>query len=450
MFAGKGVSVHDIIKPMIYRVVTVFVFLVALGFVIAYARGYRLDIQNTELSSRGLVAVTSSPRSAKIFINDTFKGVTDTSLYLEPNTYTVNIVKDGYFPWSKTIKIQGEIVQSVDATLYPINASLTPLTNIGVLQAIPFGVDGKKVLIFSAQSADKPATNAGSLAPLGETEEVEKEGIFVYDPRTQAVSIFPSLTHIAEYSAFGTDIQPENYDVLFGPSFDQAILFYNPTYGGETSPLISQFDPSYQAPQSFEMAYLINLNELNTSPLDITNSALSLVDAWTQEKRSNIETLLGGYHRKIQDFIGSNTKIVDISPDKTRILYEATGSATLEPVLKRPLIGVNQTVDIRTVEPSTLYVYDVREDRNYALVSESDLSKYHSYPLFHPNSKNIILNEEETIGVMDYDGLNKQKLYSGPYDPGFFAVTSDGRVLVLTNFNSALERAYDLYAVGIR
>lgn len=429
---------------------TVLIFAIVFILIIGYARGYRLDINNTQLSSNGLVAVTSSPRSAKIYVNNVFKGVTDTSLYLEPGTYDVDIVKDGYFPWSKTIKIQGEVVQSVDATLYPINASLNPLTNIGVLRAIPFGIDGKKVLIFSSILPRETTEIVVDTPPATDQPSEPKTGIFVYDPRSQAVSIFPALMHIVDYKALGTDINPEQYEVLFAPNFDQAILFYNSARASESTKLSSEFESNYIVPADFEIAYLISLNELNNTPLDITNSALSLVEAWSMQKSSNLSALLSGYHRKIQTFIQSNTKIIDVSPDKTRILYEATAGAKLDQVLKQPLIGVNQTEDVRTILPDSIYVYDVREDRNYLVIPATELSRQHAYPLFHPNSKNIVLNEENSINIMDYDGKNKQKLYSGPYDSNFFAVTSDGRVLVLTKFNTAANKSYDLYAVGIR
>lgn len=436
---------------MIYRVVTVCIFLLALAALIAYARGYRLDIRSTEVSSRGLVAVTSTPRSAKILVNNVLKGVTDTSLYLSPGTYTITIVKDGYFPWSKTIKVQGEIVQSTDATLYPINASLSPLTNIGILRAIPFGVDGKKVLIFSNTNLPQQTNTLPDPLP---SEEIglSKKGIFVYDPRTQAVSIFPALNQIADYAVFGENVESKTYDIIFSPDFDQIIVFFNPQYPSDSpsSTIVSQFDTQYKIPETFDAAYLLSLGELNTSPFDVTFSALSLVEAWSMEKSDNIRALLSGYHNKVQTFIESSAKIIDISPDKTRILYEATVAATLEPVLQQPLIGANQTEDIRDTEPQNIYVYDVREDRNYLVLPSSALQRQHGYPLFHPNSKNIVLNEDSSIAIMDYDGMNKQKLYSGPYDNSFFAVTSDGRILVLANFNPALNKSLDLYAVGIR
>jgi len=435
---------------MVYRVITVLIFAIVFVLIVGYARGYRLDINTTELNSNGLVAVTSSPRSAKIYVNNVFKGVTDTSLYLEPGTYDIDIVKDGYFPWSKTIKIQGEIVQSVDATLYPINASLNPLTNIGILRAIPFGVDGKKVLIFSSILPKETTGSVVDTFPLTEQPSEPKEGIFVYDPRSQAVSLFPALMHIVDYKTLGIDSNPEKYEVLFSPNFDQAVLVYNSTASPELKKHTSEFDSKYNVPIQFEFAYLINLNEMNNAPLDITNSALSLVEAWSAQKSSNLSALLAGYHRKIQTFIQSNTKIIDVSPDKTRIMYEATGSAQLDQVLKQPLIGVNQTEDVRKISPDSIYVYDVREDRNYLVVPADEVSRQHAYPLFHPNSKNIVVNEDNSINIMDYDGKNKQKLYSGPYDYNFFAVTSDGRILVLTKFNTAENISYDLYAVGIR
>lgn len=434
---------------MIYRVVTACLFVVAVILMIGYARGYRLDINNTELSSRGLVAVTSSPRSAKIFVNDVLKGVTDTSLYLEPGTFTITIIKDGYFPWKKIVKIQGEIVQSVDATLYPINASLSPLTNIGVIRAIPFGVDGKKILIFSTNNYTAADETPSANPQPGQTVK-DKAGIFVYDPRTQAVSLFPSLTHIVDYDVLGAERDPKKYNVLFSPNFDQAILFYNPSYLAKPSSLISQFDSSYATPQTFDAAYLISLNELNASPLNITNSALSLVEAWSGQKQTNLASILAGYKEPVKDFIEHTSKIIDISPDKTRILYEATMGATLKPVLKQPLIGVNQTEDLRTTAEGSLYVYDTREDRNYLILSPKALVNQHAYPLFHPNSKNIVLNEEKSISIMDYDGVNRNKLYSGPYDENFFTVTSDGRILILTNFNSTIDKSLDLYAVGIK
>lgn len=436
---------------MLYRVLIGLLFVLTLIAIIAYARGYRFNIRDNSLSSNGLVAVTSAPRSAKVYVNDNLKGITDLNLYLEPETYTFTIVKDGYFPWKKTIKVYGEVVQSVDATLYPINSSLSPLTNIGVVKAIPFGTGEQKVLILSANTTLATTTTPIQTTPSPTaTESDQKQGIFVYDSRSQTVSFFPSLSHVLDYNFLGSDIDPSKIEVLFSPKYDQAIIFYNAQYTEKSKLLKSQFDPNYEMPISFDTAHLINLNENNDSPLDVTISAVSIVDAWISQKGAEVDTLLSGYDKPLHQFIQDNTIIVDLSLDKMRILYEATASAKLGPVLKNPLIGSNQTPEVRDVKPNALYLYDVKEDRNYPILDANELGKQHTFPSFHPNGKDLVLNEQNSISIADYDGLNKQKVYSGPYDPNFYVVTTDGRVLILTNLNPALNQYSDLYAVGIR
>lgn len=434
---------------MIVRLVTVTLFLLTLIVLILYARGYRLDVQNTQITPRGIMAVTSSPKSAKIIVDGVLKGVTDSTIYLPPGTFVVRVVKDGYLPWSKTVKVQGEIVQSVDATLYPVNASLTPLTNIGVEHAEVFGIDAKKILLFSSVSQGNEINIEPS--PTPPIAEENTPGIFIYDPRIQAVSIFPTLVQIARYSDIIGYIRPSDTAVIFSPDFDQLILFVGigEDSGTQTSPT-SQYDTVYSIPSTFSHAYLLNTNEMNTSLLDVTDSVSALTDAWSLIKQSTIASVLDGYHDTVRQFLTSNVRIIDISADRTRILYEATASATLKPVLKKPLIGANQTEQVRTVNPAYMYVYDVREDRNYQILDSNDSDQQHALPLFHPNSKNIILDERNAIGVVDYDGLNRQKLYSGPYDKQFFSITADGRVLILTKFNQGDVSGYDLYSLGIR
>ena len=57
-------------------------------------------------------------------------------------------------------------------------------------------------------------------------------------------------------------------------------------------------------------------------------------------------------------------KIVSFAPDENKILYEATAAATTT-IISPPLIGTNATEDKRTITPNTLYIYDIKEDKNY-------------------------------------------------------------------------------------
>ena len=442
----NGRLVYNMIR-MQYRLFLGVLFVAILLGIILYARGYRINIGQNELTSNGLVAVTSSPKSAKIFINNELRGVTDTTVYLHPGTYTFTIVKEGYFPWFKTATIQGEVVYSIDATLYPINSSLSPLTNIGVARAIRFGVAEQKALIFSKRS-DPMTTITPLLEPTN--SQTRKDGLFVFDPNNRAASFFSSLSSIAEYAILPPTLEPDNIRVIFSPNYDQVLLFMMPA---DSEAQVSQPELATQleVPESYEAAYLLSLNEYNNTPLDVTASAATLVEAWSAKKALNLQAILSGYKKPLATFLKENTEILDITQDKNRIMYTATSSATLNPVLTSPLIGTNQTPEKRSVEPQNIYVYDVKEDKNYLLFSSSSESPLVANSLFfHPNAKNIIYAQNDFITLADFDGINPQKLYSGPFNNQFLAIANDGRLIVLTNLNPAQYSTGDLYAVGIR
>ena len=432
---------------MITRVVTIVFFIISSVTIIAFARGYRLDIANSTLTSTGLVSVASVPRTAKVYVNGELKGITDLNLNLSPGEYIFTVSKEGYFPWQKRVKIRGEIVQSLAATLYPITSSLTPLTNIGIAKAIPLGTQSDKVILFSSKKSllvDTPAPSSSKAELVG-----AEAGIYIYDAGRRMVSLLPNLQKIISYTDIDPDVAPKDLDFILAPDGKQMAVFVLDPNRANPTPSIhhTEYYPKYEVPTTYLKAVLVNIDDSNVGPLNITDTVESLIDAWTQKKEKQLLTLTGSLEKPLGAFIKNNSRILDISPDKTKVLYEATATATLQPILATPLIGSNQTKEFRTLEKKQVYVYDIKEDRNY-LVSDKKLNVRNRI-IFHPNSKNIVFDEGKSINIADFDGLNKQKVYSGPFDTLFFAMVSDGRLLILTNLNPELNVYGDLYAIGI-
>lgn len=438
---------------MIIRVVTAVLFVAILVSIIAYARGYRLDVSSTAITSTGLVAVTSTPRTAKVYVNSELKGITDLSLNLAPGTYTFTVVKEGYFPWQKTVKLRGEIVQSLDAILYPVNSSLNPLTNIGIAKAIPIGTESDRIILFSDNSPKASVEAEVVLEPTSQViNDTSSAGIYVYDASRRVISLLPNIQRIISYEKIGPELDPANLDIVFSPDGKQMIVFVIDSTDQERPSSYRQYNeyyPHYSLPENYVQALLVNIDEVDGTALDITETVESLVDAWTQTKDRQLSTLTKAMNRPLGDFFKSTTHILDISQDKTRLLYQATTSASLAPILKQPLIGSNQTEEVRETKPNNIYSYDIKEDRNYLIINDFEAQKQ-SLPIFHPNSKNIIYSEAKSISISDFDGKNKYKVYSGPFDPRFFAIASDGRIFILTNLNPELTKYGDLYAVGVR
>ena len=82
---------------------------------IRFAQGYRFNFLNFSNSRQvmhgtGLLVANSFPSGAQVFLNGKLTSATDTTLYLDPGKYEVEISRDGYTPWKKNITIEPELV----------------------------------------------------------------------------------------------------------------------------------------------------------------------------------------------------------------------------------------------------------------------------------------------------------------------------------------------------
>ncbi len=147
---------------LLFRLGFIALFLIVLVGIIAFARGYRIDFKQKSLRPTGILAISSSPRAAKIYINDELKGVTNSNITLPPGKYVIKIEKEGYTSWNKTVILKGELVFSTDALLFPLNPSLSPLTNLGIVKAVPLD-QTERILLFSENGLE------------------EKDGIYLFE-----------------------------------------------------------------------------------------------------------------------------------------------------------------------------------------------------------------------------------------------------------------------------
>lgn len=386
---------------IIFRLFFFLIFIGILVGLIAYARGYRFDLANRLVRSTGIISVTSNPKAAKIFINGELKGVTDTNITLPPENYLVEIKKEGYTTWSKKINLKGELVINVDPVLFPVNPSLSPLTNLGIVKALPTE-DGDKIVLIASESA------------------------YLFDPGKKTLPFFPPLNKIVDFSQFTHIFDVSEISVIFSPNQKQAIF------------------------ELGENSYLLTLDEENPAPLDVTLSEDTLVQAWQLEKTKNFTKILETYPPEFDKIASSSFNIISFSPNETKVLYQTNEDVELPLIIKPPLIATNQTPEERSLKKDSIYVYDRKEDKNFPILLPPT-----PYPL-HPNlkwyfdSRHFVVEEEKKISIVDYDNTNKQTIYSGPFESAFFNTTNDGKIVVLINLNSQVNPLPDLYLVGIR
>src|SRR3989344_5547228 len=157
------------IQSFLIPFVTVCIILGVAVAIIAYGRGYRLHTDGS-VQPTGLIVLQSAPSGAQIIIDDKIKTATQATLTLPPGWYNITITKEGFQPWHKRMKVQGEVVAKADALLLPTNPSLTALTASGVVNP-SLSPDGSKLAYVIP---DSTATTSAALATT-------KPGVWVLD-----------------------------------------------------------------------------------------------------------------------------------------------------------------------------------------------------------------------------------------------------------------------------
>ncbi|MCX6794147.1 MAG: PEGA domain-containing protein, partial [Candidatus Gottesmanbacteria bacterium] len=359
-------------RSIFISIVTLCAIVSAAAVVIAYGRGYRLDFQKSSLKPTGLISATSDPVGAQVQVDGTLKTATNNSFGIDPGFYTVRITKESYIPWEKKIRVQGEVVSAISAFLFPTNPSLSPLTTLGIANPL-LSADGTKVAYV-----------------IPTTAVAKKTGLWYYE--------------LSE-GPLGRNRDPIQLDSTNGFDFTTSTITWSP-------------DATQLLVENTTASRLYTLGKPNT-PTDVTFTRKTLLSDWDAAKIDTEKQKLAAFKPTIVNMATSSAKIISFSPDETKILYEATASATIPQVINPPLIGTNSTTEDRAIKPGKLYVYDSKEDKNYFLLDKKELPATKTLataPLhWFPTSKHLLLTLQGKIDVMEYDRTNWITIYSGPF-----------------------------------
>jgi len=452
--------------------------------VVRFAQGYRPSRENL-VAGNGLLVVNSDPKGARVLVNDRFLAATDDTLYLDPGEYAVEIQKDGYFPWKKTVTVDKEVVTQANALLFPTAPGLTPLSFSGAESPAP-SPDGQK-LVYSTASSSAKTKNGYYISEL-----VDNQLAFQRGPRqiTRSSSQFPENAT----------------ELVWAPDSTQILL-------------VSQ-----------QKAVLLDPNKLNVVEElpDITYQLPTIFSQWEQEMYQRDRERLVKFPVEMQRMATQSAVNVYFSPDEKRVMYTATAEFSLAENLLPAKPGSNTQPQTRSTKIGSIYVYDRDEDRQFiigqdeqylawlkqnakasptpapkkktvatedtptlplnpqkhllatdlfrpqaltleaspsaftTLQSEeltetlSNFRNYHSPMYTHqyqwfPNSWHLVRHTSDGVYLQEYDGTNIVRIYSGPFDNTFVYPWPNGsRLIIRTNFNQGSNVPVNLYTVDLK
>lgn len=382
-------------------------------FVSFYARGYRFDFKALKFQPNGILVLKSEPDGASVLVDGVLKTATNTNISLPPGTYDVEIKKDGYFSWYKRLTISKEVVTQAPVSLFRNVPSLTPITFTGAANPI-MSADGGKI-IFSV------------LPGPGITDD--KIGLWSLDTFSLPLGFSNEPKRI-------TDGDLTNSRYSFSPDARQIML--------TTSNGIFILDSGSYTPQN---------QRVNTA-----GQKEATIAEWQKEKSAKDMSLIRNLPPDINDILSRKTSDFVFSPDQNMILYSASGSGVLADNLIPPLPGASTQKQERTIQTGHTYIYDIKEDRNFLITDppvslrDENSAAGRTVPSLRwmSTSRHVLLAAPGQVIIVDYDGTNKETVYSGSYISTYaFPFNNMTRLLILTNLG-ADTASPNLYTVTIK
>jgi hypothetical protein len=397
-----------------FRVLFFLITLIVVGsiglFASYYARGYRLNLKTFKFQPNGILVLKSEPDGASVYINGELETATNASISISPGTYDVEVRRDGYFSWYKRLTIEKEIVTQATISLFKNVPSLSPITSIGAVKPI-MSEDGSKI-IYSVL----PSKDVGS----------DKTGLWTLDTFSLPLGFGSGPKRITDGDMTGATY-------VFSPDGKQVLL--------TISNNISLLDTGSFTAQN--------------QRVNIASKKDTIITGWLTEKANKDQNLIRNLSPEVADILSRKSSSFVFSPDGSMILYTASASGSLTEGLVRPLPGASTQRQERTIQIGRTYIYDTKEDRNFLItdqpvtINNSDRPQI-SALRWMSTSRHLLLAQEGQIVVMDYDGTNRQVVYSGSYfAPSAFPFTNATKILILTNLGASSTSA-NLYTLTVK
>lgn len=398
-------------KQLIISALILLFLTLATLLIVIYGKGYRFSLKGSGaiLSGTGLLVATSTPDGAQVFVNGHLTTATDNTINLAPGEYEVKIFKDGYFPWQKTITIKKEVVSKAGALLFPKAPKLESITNVGISSPVIDPSRTKIAYLVASQSAIK-------------------NGIYILDMTSRPILTLQSAS---------SQIVNDTLDY-----FSAASLEWSP----DSKEILAKVGKTVQT------TYLLETNGLNQNPKDVTATLVNVDVSWEKLKAEKQKALMDSLPKKLKKVVLEQFIILEWSSDETKILYEASRSAEIPLIINPPLIGTDSTPEVRNIKKNEVYVYDIKEDRNYKIL-DSVPKKEEFSPLsimWYPDSKHLVYVNDKKIDILEYDGKNQTTVYAGPFVDSFVFPWPDAtKLVILTNLGNP-SITPNLYTIGLK
>ena len=161
-------------------------FLLIAPSLILYSQGYRFDFETKRISQTGGLFIKAVPKQAEIYLNDEPEKKTDFffgSTLVEnllPKKYKIEVKKEGYTPWYKTLQVkEREVAEAKNIILFKENLDIETLATR--IKSFWLSPDQKKIVLLEEGKPSSPPSLSPNESSVKEGQETDWS-LKLYEP----------------------------------------------------------------------------------------------------------------------------------------------------------------------------------------------------------------------------------------------------------------------------
>lgn len=387
------------------------------SFIIIFflARGYRFNIAERSIEATGMIAVTSIPEGAAVFLDGKLTSATNTTIsQLSEGTYRLRMEKQGYHSWEKDLEVQKELVTTIKALLVPLFPELKPLTHTGI-KSCYLSPDGTKIAYT--------------------VKEASQQGIWTLDLNERPFNLSNKPSFLL---ADTSDRLYSAAEITWSPDSSSLLLQLSETTNSETSK---------ESGQDLELEASSFLLEVLTRDLKPVTNPSQLKKTWEKENVALNKKLLENLPIEFATQVSLLSE-VSWSPDYNKLLYKTKN-------------GEFKIIDLRELELSLKQLGKKLNDDSLLQEFEKSILTFEegmeTKVFWYPDSEHLLVLDQSqsqlgsgTLSLIEIDGKNKMPIFTGTISNSVVFPFPDGsKVAILTTFNPESGQ-YNLYSINLR
>lgn len=426
-------DLKSIIKPLS----NILVLLAIIGgtlFTVAYAYGYRFNLEKTGFEKTGVLSIDSRPSFAKILLNGEEIGTTPkTTGSINEGNYSVTLSLEKYHDWKKTVEIKAELSTPYSANLFLQEPEETIEYNSTSSIDKVISSDNRDLIFFSTISTSTNSTNNESSTGI---KSSQLYSIYKYqvDRSFLDFSANPTLLVAIPYQ---TNTQIEIY-----PSKNSEFLRYDTIIDKKRTTYIIRSEPQSTQPRALDFSPYYKDYSINWSE----NDKYLVLESKTEILSYNVETNAISVLQKKN----GEQKII-WSTDKFGFFYyvsekELDSEQTLPltkyfTIIQKKLDGTQENIVIDEIfyQPTNQYISEkyIREGENL-IFSNSPYSTLFSGKIAKitplPDSTSFVI---ETEFALYWYSLETEKYAIVTNTPSYFIdLSPDNKKFAYVNISS--------------